>query len=52
LFGGFSPPNKKVISLRPPSFCGKISIIGAYLDFQKDGPIPQSRPKGSNHLSC
>jgi hypothetical protein len=27
LFGGLSPPNRKVIPLRPPSLCGEISIL-------------------------
>jgi hypothetical protein len=27
LFGGFSPPNRKLIPLRPPSLCGEISIL-------------------------
>jgi hypothetical protein len=27
LFGGFSPPNKEVIPLRPLSLCGEISIF-------------------------
>jgi hypothetical protein len=28
LFGGFSPPNKKITSLRPRRFCGEICILG------------------------
>jgi hypothetical protein len=28
LFGGLSPPSKKVIPLRPLSLCGEISILG------------------------
>jgi len=27
LFGGLSPPNRKVIPLRPLSLCGEISIL-------------------------
>ena len=27
LFGGLSPPNKKIISLRPLRLCGEISIL-------------------------
>jgi hypothetical protein len=27
LFGGLSPPNKKITSLRPRRLCGEISIL-------------------------
>jgi hypothetical protein len=29
LFGGLSPPNKKIISLRSQRLCGEISILDA-----------------------